>query len=295
MLQKNLLLVVLFAAVAIGVSAQAFTVSYLDGSVELKAAKGWKVLAIGEKVPADGTVRLSQDATLELQRGTVRISLIKDGVYEMARLATATDKPASGGSGNLVAQKLQSLTTAKAKATSVGGVRATEQARSPDAMPWAVDIDDVRSDVNDLLDKQNYADALKRLDKAVSEATEDSERNEFAYLKAVVYYREGQQALAYRALARAAAQPADSWYAQFIVLKGQILVDTQNYQDAVALLAPFVKDYTGEAVQVAYLLTAISEKALGNAAAAKQALDAGYALDPATDTAKLIDQQRKAQ
>ena len=51
---------------------------------------------------------------------------------------------------------------------------------------------------------------------------------------------------------------------------------------------------TGEATQVAYLLSGISQKGLGNKAAAKAAFDAGYQMDASTDTAKLIDQQRKA-
>jgi hypothetical protein len=43
---------------------------------------------------------------------------------------------------------------------------------------------------------------------------------------------------------------------------------------------------------VAYLLSGLSQKGLGNAPAAKAALDAGFKLDPSSDTARLIDQQR---
>ena len=76
---------------------------------------------------------------------------------------------------------------------------------------------------------------------------------------------EGQAAQSYRTLARVAPQPEDSWYARCIILKAQILVDTQNFRDALALLTPFIEQYPkGEATQVAYLLSAYCDKGLGD-------------------------------
>ena len=52
MTRIRFLLVAVFAAVTIaGAAAQAFSASYLDGSVDLKTAKGWKALAIGTRCP----------------------------------------------------------------------------------------------------------------------------------------------------------------------------------------------------------------------------------------------------
>jgi tetratricopeptide (TPR) repeat protein len=294
MMRLRLLLVAVFAAVTIaGVAAQAFSVSYLDGSVDLKTAKGWKALVIGDKVPADASVRLSQEASLELQRGKTRITLLKDGTYEMAALSKAADAPAAGSSGNVIAQKLQSLTTEKPKtATAAGGVRGAEQGSV--SVTWADESDEARTQVQALLDQKKYADAVKVLDQAITESTLPSEKNEFSYMKAVAYYGAGQPAQAYRTLVRVPPQPEDSWYARYIILKAQILVDTQNFRDALALLTPFIEQFPkGEATQVAWLLSASCDRGLGDPAAAKESLDAGYQLDPASDTAKLIDEQRK--
>jgi TolA-binding protein len=80
-----------------------------------------------------------------------------------------------------------------------------------------------------------------------------------------------------------------------VILKSQVLVDTQNYDDALAVLNPFITAFpTGEATQMAYLLTYYTKKGQGDMTAAKAALDAGYKIDPSTDTAKAIDTQRKA-
>ena len=66
-MSKRLLLAIVFTvAVTVGVFAQAFSVSYLDGVAELKTAKGWKALSIGDQVAADASVRISQDGSLEL-------------------------------------------------------------------------------------------------------------------------------------------------------------------------------------------------------------------------------------
>jgi tetratricopeptide (TPR) repeat protein len=295
MTRIRFLLVAVFAAVTIaGAAAQAFSVSYLDGSVDLKTAKGWKALAIGDTVPADASVRLSQSASLELQRGKTRITLLKDGTYEMAAVSKATDKTVTGSSGNVIAQKLQSLTTEKPKtATAAGGVRGAEQGSV--SVTWADESDETRTQVQALLDQKKYADAVKMLNQAISDSSVPSEKSEFTYLKAVAYYGEGQAAQSYHTLARVAPQPEDSWYARYIILKAQILVDTQNFRDALALLTPFIEQYPkGEATQVAYLLSAYCDKGLGDPEAAKVSLDAGYQLDPASDTAKLIDEQRKA-
>lgn len=294
-MNKRYLFAAIFALVlTAGVFAQAFSVSYLDGVAELQAAKVWKALSIGDKVPPNASVRISQNGSLELLRGKVKITILKDGVYDMAALAKATDKSGAGGIGSTISQKLASLTTQKPRASQVGGVRAKEQGSG--TVVWVDENDDTRSRVQALLDQKKFEDALKVLDQAVRESSEDTDKAELGYLMGVAYYGNGQTARAYHALAQISPEPDASWYARYVILKSQVLVDTSNFKDALAILTPFVAAYpTGEATQVAYLLTYYSQKGLGDEASARAALDEGYKLDPATDTAKLIDQQRMAQ
>lgn len=294
-MNKRYFLAAAFALVlTAGISAQAFSVSYLDGVAELQAAKTWKALSIGDKVPADASVRISQNGSLELLRGKFRITILKDGVYDMAALAKATDKSGAGGIGSTISQKLASLTTEKSKATQVGGVRAGAQGEGP--VMWVDENDETRSRVQALLDEKKFADALKVLDQAIKDSSVDTDKAEFTYLTGVAYYGNGQTARAYHALEQISPEPDAGWYARYVILKSQVLVDTSNFKDALAILSPFITAFpTGEATQVAYLLTYYSQKGLGDQASARAALEAGYKLDPSTDTAKLIDQQRKAQ
>ena len=293
-MKRKLPLVVLFAiAVAVGVSAQALSVSYFDGVVELRTAKGWKALAIGDQVPPDGSVRISQSGSLELQRAKTRISILKDGIYDMASLVKATDKAGIGGVGTAIAQKLQSLTTEKPKSSAVGGVRGAEQGGG--SVMWVDASDETRAEIQTLLDKKKFADAIKLLNAALRDSSDEStEKQEYSYLLGAAYYGLGQTARAYRTLLGITAQPESPWYARYIILKAQVLLDTLNFKDALAVLEPFIADYpTGEATQVAYLLTSYCRKGLGDIASARAALDAGYQLNPSSDTAKLIEEQKK--
>jgi tetratricopeptide (TPR) repeat protein len=291
-MSRKAILVVLFAGVlAAGAFAQAFTVSYLDGTVELQSAKGWTAIAVGDKVAADATVRVSQTGSLELLRAKTKITLLKDGVYSMASLAAAAGKGPSTGVGSTIAQKLQSLVTEKPKASAAGGVRGAEQGTA--TVTWVDENDETRTRVQALLDRQLYREAVSVLNDSIKESTSDEDTAELTYMLGVAYYGQGQVAKSFRALAKVTPQADAPWYARYVILKAQVLVDTQNYRDALDLLTPFIASYpSGEATQVAYLLSGLSQGGLGNKGAAKSALDAGFQLDPTTDTAKLIDQQR---
>ncbi len=289
-----MLLVALFAAViTAGISAQAFTVSYLDGTVELQTAKGWTAVSIGDKIPADATVRISDTGSLELTRARTKITLLKDGTFSVASAAAGASAGGSTSVGSSIAQKLQTLVTEKPKSSTAGGVRGAAQGTGE--VTWVDENDETRAQVQALLDKKSWQDAANLLQDSIKNAASDADVAEFSYLLGVAYYGAGQNAKAYRTLAKVSADPGTAWYARYVILKAQVLVDTQNYNDALSVLTPFISDYpTGEATQVAYLLSGISQKGLGNKAAAKSAFDTGYKLDAATDTAKLIDQQRKA-
>jgi tetratricopeptide (TPR) repeat protein len=293
-MNRQIILVAIFAGLLVtGAFAQAFTVNYLDGTVELQTAKGWSAMSIGDKVPADSTIRISQTGSVELLRAKTKITLLKDGVYSLASLSAAAGGSTAGGVGNTIAQKLQTLVTEKPKASTAGGVRGAEQGTS--SVTWVDENDEARTKVQALLDKSRYAEAVTVLNDAIKESGSDSDTAEFTYLLGVAYDGAGQTAKAYRALARISPQTDTAWYARYVILKAKLLVDAQSYRDALSVLTPFISTYpTGEATQVAYLLSALSQKGLGDKSAARSALDAGFQMDPNSDTAKLIDQQRKS-
>jgi TolA-binding protein len=288
-----LLVAVLACGLAVSAVAQDFTVSYLDGTVEMQTGKGWRPVSIGEKVRSDSILRVSQSGSLELLRAGSKITLLKDGVYSMARLISAVGSGASAGVGSTIAGKLQSLVTEKPKTNAAGGVRGAEQG-SP-TVTWVDENLETRTKVKALLDSSQYTEAENLLNDSIKDSYSDADTAEFTYLLGLAYYRSGQTARAFRALASITPQPDACWYARYVILKAQVILDTRNFSEALELLRPFILAYpTGESTQVAYLLSGLSQKGLGNTTSAKAALDAGFQLDPNSDTAKLIDEQRRA-
>ena len=176
-------LVLVFAASAF---AQSYSVTYSDGVVELKTTTGWTALSIGDSVPANASVRVSQTGSLELTRAKAKITILKDGTYDVAALASASQKSGAGGIGADISQKLQSLTSGKQKTGTVGGVRAAEQGQQ--SVTWAEESDEVRSEVAALLAEKKYQDAVKTLDNAINDASSPEDEQEFTYLLGVAYY-----------------------------------------------------------------------------------------------------------
>lgn len=283
-------LVVLFAA---STFAQSYSVTYSDGTAEVKTPKGWTALSIGDPVPADASLRVSQSGSLELTQGATRITILKDGTYDVASLVRASQKSGASGIGADISHKLQSLTSDKRRSTTAGGVRAEEQGQQ--SVTWAEEGDEVKADVQALLAQKKYSEAIRTLDSAIRDASTPADQAALTCLQGIAYYGAGQPAKAYRTLARVAADPNAQWYPSYSILKAQLLLDSADFSGALDVLQAFISAHpSGEPTQIAYLLSSYCEKGLGNMADARAALDAGYQIDPASDTAKLIEQERKA-
>jgi tetratricopeptide (TPR) repeat protein len=275
--------------------AQSYSVTYSDGAVEIKTSEGWSDLSIGDPVAATASVRVSQNGSLELARGSARITILKDGTYDIASLARAAQRSGAAGAGAEIAQKLQSLTTDRPRTTTAAGVRAEEQGSQP-AVTWADESDEVRSEVASLLAEKKYLEAVKELQKALDESPSPTDEQELTYLEGVAFYGAGQRVRAFKALSRVSADPGVPWYPRYVLLKAQLLVDSLDFPGALDILQRFVSaNPSGEQAQLAWLLTYYCKRGLGDAEAARAALEAGYQLDPSSETAKLIDQQRKTQ
>jgi hypothetical protein len=289
-----ILTIALLAAAAALTFGQALTVDYLDGNVELKTTKGWKSLSIGDQVPADASVRISQGGSLELSRGQQHITLVKDGVYALTDLSRTAMKAGSAGLGATFGQKLKSLTTEKGSGgTTVGGVRGAQQGEA-EGLLWVDESDDVKRKVADLLEKGQYTEAAPIASSALSDATGDSDRRELSFMLATAYFGSGDTVKAYRTVARVAPDASDPYYADFVILKAQILLSTGYYADGITLLKPLIASQPKVPyAQAAYLLSALCSRGLGDESSASAALKTGYDLDQNSDTGKMIAQQMK--
>ena len=123
----------------------------------------------------------------------------------------------------------------------------------------------------------------------MKDTQDDMKKSDLSFLLASAYYGEGESAQAYHTLLALKDNSASMYYPDSVILKAQILLDTKAYADSVAVLKDFLATNADSPyAQVCYLLSAAGYKGLGDKASEKDALDKGYALDPQSETAKLI-------
>jgi len=294
-MRKSLVLAcVLILGLSCAAFGQAFSINYLDGSVEVKAGSGWKTASIGDLLPADATLRVSQGGSVELVQGKSRFFIVKDGMYTLSEIARASNKKGAASMGGNLTQKLQSLATAQPQGTTVGGVRGAEQISGGSVM-WVDEGEDVRKKVAELLSEKQYAEAAQTLSDAIAEATTAVDSEEFTYLLGAAYYGKGDTIRAFRELAKISPQPEAGYYAKYVILKAQVLLDSLAFADALALLKPLIAaNAPDETTQIAYLLSSACQRGLGDEKSAINSLDAGYRLDPTSETGKVIEKLRSS-
>jgi tetratricopeptide (TPR) repeat protein len=270
--------------------AQALTVEYADGTVQVQAGKGWKDLSIGSKVAPDAHIRISDSGTVEFSRGAQRFSLLTDGVYALADMLKRSGRAGEPGIGVNLAKKLRNVATGgQQSSTTVGGVRGAAQGDNSQNLTWMGDDEDTSAKVRALLDKERYKEAEAEIKQALSDAQDDQKKQDLSYLLASAYYGEGEGARAYHTLLTLNDDTGSTYYSDSVILKAQILLDNHAYADSLQVLKDFLgKNRDNQYAQVGYLLSAQCYKGLGDDKSAKNSLDAGFALDPQSDTAKQI-------
>lgn len=298
MRKRALSALVLALVLVAGAFAQGFSVDYVDGLVELKipkdkAGKEWKALGIGDSVAANASLRVSSASSIELTRAKLRITILKPGTYMLTDLSRAKEKTAGTGIGSTISQKLTALTTERERTDSaVGGVRGAEQGTSGGSVMWVEENEETRRKVTELMESGKYKEAVAVVSAAIPDAATDEEKDELEYMLAAAYYGNGESLRAYRALDKLSPAAEADFYPKFILLKAQIFVDSMSFSDGLTLLKPFIAaGQPNETAQLAYLLASACQKGLGDESSALASLKTGYAIDPSSETAKLISAQ----
>ncbi len=288
MKKKLVIAIVISIAAATAVCAQSLDVDYLDGTVELKTAKGWSAISIGDTLQAGATVRVSKGGSLEMSRGNKRITVVKDGTYAIQDLLKAGEKVAKSGVAVALTQKIRSVTAVgQQKTTSTtAGVRGAE-ATPVENLPWVDGDEDDLAEIRTLLDNGKYGEAIPKLQKALDESMTTEQEQLLKFYIATAYYGNGQIARAYREIMKTVIAAGSEYYPDYIILKAEVLLDILQYKESQTVLKTFIASKpTVTYAQIAYLLSAQCAKGLGDEKAAADALNAGIALDSQSDTAK---------
>lgn len=272
---KRIVLATLFAAmIAASLTAQSLTVSYAEGSAEVRNGSAWQRVEIGDTIAPDATIRLGDHSYLELQVPGAKIALSQKGTYDLGRLVAENRATREADVERALSSKLAAMFSSPAPHATAMGVRGAQVGDS-NGITWVTSVAQVYMDSGkDYIKQGRYGKAVKELEKALETAS-DTERPEVHYYLAYAYSLAGDTRQALKQVA--ALQPADfeNGGADLVLLKGKLLLDTNAYsQDIRWLTAPSALVATDtEHGQVYHFLLGLSYAGAGDNAKAKRNLE----------------------
>ena len=271
------------------------TIEYLEGYLDEKDGDEWLELFIGDEIPDSATIKLYEDSIAELTAPGIKLTLTKEGIYEVENLVKASSSRGSSGLASLIGNKVASiLEEPKQSQTVTMGVRGDEQ--SGDEIQWMSDeSSELLKTGKTRLKDGEIEDALDLFEEAYDFGDETTESEILFYL-AYTYSIIGDIVGAYESLEDIEVDFEAEYYPNLVIFKGQLLIETFAYTEAAEWLSENIDnlaDYP-ESKQTALLLEGISHIELGDKEKARSALSSSAAIDAESDAgmvaADLINQ-----
>ena len=278
-----LLLVILVPAAVFSLD---YRVDYVYGTVEVEADGRWQPAEIGATISGDSSLRIGPGAVAELSSGSMRITLGEAGTYLVSQLTNSSRQVSSWGIVQMVRGKIRNLFRGQPEIESTAmGVRAGEM-DDDIGFDWMDEEEDAVEQGKSLLEEQRYEESIGYFEEALELADERS-RSVYLFYMGYAYAMTGKTGLAMRYLNEIEPSHLMAHYGDYVLLKGQLLLEGQAYQAALELFDAFVQRYPDhENSQSVYFLSAFCNNQIGREAEAKELLRRAYDLDPSSETGR---------
>ena len=278
----------LVAAAAALASAQAATVSFVDGKAEAGApGSSWRPLAEGDALESSASIRLASGSYLELKAGSATLRLSQSGTYALHDLLSAGRASRTGTAQAALSTYLSALSAkGVSNASAVAGVRGAEQGKDEGA-DWVTNETDVYlSAAKDYLASGDYAAAEDELTKA--EADNSGAKDEIDFYFAEAAALDGDYHTAHQKLAGLSPTGSESWAPDYELLKARLLVEEFAPQAAVDLLSGDQARLSSESSRAPlyYFILALAYRDLGNTDKSKSCIGRLKAIAPEGELAK---------
>lgn len=272
---------------------QEFVLDYLDGIVDMREGTSWIEIDLGDELFDDSVIRLSDDTMAEISGKGMRLTLTEPGVYSIADLLDSNKRVASWGIGSVLGSKLGALTgESKQGKTAVMGVRAAAADSGPE-LNWMDEGEELLAEGKLLLQSGDYEEAVEIFEEGYDFADIDEEQ-QFLFHIGYAYALQGRNAQAMKYLARVEAEIYAPYFADLVLLKGQLLVQSLSFQAAIELFDLYLTSLSsgrlsggdlpgGQHKQAILFLSAIGRQGLDDEAEAFTLLKAARDLDPASE------------
>jgi outer membrane protein assembly factor BamD (BamD/ComL family) len=261
-------------------------VDYVFGTVDAQAGHGWQPAEIGTVVSEENLLRIGHGSVAELSAGSVRITLGEPGTYFISELMKNSRQVSSWGIVQMVRGKIRNLFRGQPETESTAmGVRA-EKIEDDPGFEWMDEEEDAVEEGKSLLEAGHYEQAVGYFEEALELADVQS-RSLYLFYIGYAYAMAGKSGLAMRYLNETDPSQLMSHYGDYVLLKGQLLLEGQSYRAALDLFDPFLARFPDhENTQSVYFLSAFCSNQLGLRPEAAAKLQKAYDLDPSSDTGR---------
>jgi len=282
-MKKISIVVLLLGVFLLPAFAQEVMVTYMEGDVMLKDKGSWDDIYSGDTLSGTDVIRVSSDSVAEMEAAGRKIVISKAGIYSIGELLDNSRKSDSFGDSSLLTKFITNPNKAATK-TAVMGVRGAKT--ETNSVEWLTEDNMDLSDAKEMIKTGKYKEAVNTLLTGRDDAF-DEELPKYDFYLGKSYYLMGEPGKALSALLLVAGDPSAEFYPDFAVMKGNLLLDSFNYNEALTVFNRYLKhDGVSETAQMVTFLSARAYNAMGEKNKAKETLKKAISINPSTDVGK---------
>jgi len=278
--QKIFMIVGMLVCTIMPLSAVDFEVAFLEGRLEYREKQGdWRLLSIGDTIPSDCSIRLSNHGFAELIVGSRRVTLIQAGIYNSSELV-------GNGLGKvdfrqIIGSKFSTLLIRRPDDAhnTVAAVRAAAL-DSDDFITWENESANYLEDGLALMEAGDFVGARETFKKGSLWESGTIQR-ECVFRHGITEHILGNPKLARNALMAVNPAEDDSFLGEYTIMMAIMYIESMEYEQANKTVSSYLltNPNDGAATQAVWLLSAYSLAELGDEEGSRESLKKAATLD----------------
>ena len=286
---KKLMLTAMLLLAIVYIYPQEIVIDYYDGEVEIMEKGKWVLPDMGEILRNDFQLKIGVDSYAEIKSGNSIIKLMKEGIYKADSLMSSLKQTENWEIGRIGSLNFKNIINKSAYNSSAAmGVRGEIQESKE--IEWLDSGRDYLADGIAVLDEGNIAEALRIFNEGI-ELGEQDDNEPLYYYSALCHNLLGKNRESFLKLEMIENPENHEFYADYVILKGSILLEGLEYKKAEILFKNYIlKDNSSEKAQYIYLLLSYCTAGLQSRDESKQYLSKAISLDSNNEIGKIAKQ-----
>ena len=288
---RRFLLIISVFVIAATAYTQELEISYFDGDVEITLSGEWVEPEMGETISGEQQIKLGSDSYVEILSANSTIKLLKEGTYSVSDLLESADNQDTWELGKIGGINFKNIINKGAyNSSAVMGVRGAKQ--ETESIEWIDSSIDYVEEGKIKLDDGDIEGALKLFEEGI-ELSEDDPVPLY-YYTALCYSLQGKNGKCLKNLEMVDNPENYDFYPDFVILKGNILLEGLEYKEADSILKKYIaKDSSSDKAQIVYLLLSYSSNGMNNKEDARKYLNKVIEINSSNDASEIAGELLK--